>query len=99
MTLTDKFTIAYYGVMLLGVVILIYKNFTKPEEKNESDIKIMEVACKLKHDNIDKAINEINTTFVLFRQNDFKHIEQGMEEVKIGMTKIITTIEERLPKK
>jgi superfamily I DNA and RNA helicase len=79
-------------VTLVGVGFAVYKSWRDPDEQASRKIAVMEATCLLKHQAIDDNI-------ILIKNNHLKHIEEDIAFLKNEQTKIITILEERLPKK
>ena len=83
----------------IGIIFLIYKNFSDPDVKAASQIGLLQQGCKLKHERIDENIETIKKTMNLIQENDLKHIEQEIGGLKENQIKIFTILDERLPSK
>jgi len=91
---------------LITMIILFYRTFRDPDIKAENDIGLLKQGCQLRHKELDNIVKEtkdsiagINKTFMLFQENDFKHIELRMTDLEKGQIEIKTILNERLPKK
>jgi len=100
--LKDWLSIIGSIIAFIGVPILIYKTFSDPDKKADKDLSEMKVTCDLKHSRIDEIFKEIkesilgiNGTFRLFKQNEFKHIEDEMRRMSDTQTEIVTILKER----
>jgi len=85
-------SLALSFLTFLGVIFAIYKYFREPDMQTANDLALMKTACKFKHEAIDQNI-------VLIKENHLKHIEADISEMKNDLTRVITIIEERMPKK
>ena len=91
---------------IIAMIILFYRTFRDPDIKTDKSIDIMQERCKLTHTNLDEKIlsihenmDGINKTFALFKENEFRHIEDRMNGLEKGQVRIETMLNERLPKK
>jgi hypothetical protein len=85
---------------LIGIVIAVYKYSADPDIKNKTDIKEIELQCQFKHQRIDEVIQEIrgryesiDKSIMLIKENDLKHIENNVRDIKNTQTKILTILE------
>ena len=77
---------------LVGIVVLTYRTFKDPEEKNEQSLAVLKSNCVLRHQTIDADIHDIKV-------NHLAHIERDIIEMKENQVKIFTILDERLPRK
>jgi hypothetical protein len=92
MTLLETIQIATGGSTLLGILFVVYKQFTGPDIKAAQEIAIIKEKCKLTHQYLDENL-------VIIKENHLKHIEEDISMLKEGQVRIETILEERLPKK
>jgi uncharacterized membrane protein len=92
---TEYLQLGYYGTTLLGMFLLVYKNYIKSEDKTNKSLAISEVVCKANHYRINEILAEfkdsfsINTqTFAKFRENDFRHIEENTGKINERMARM-----------
>ncbi|KKP97236.1 MAG: hypothetical protein UR99_C0017G0019 [Candidatus Moranbacteria bacterium GW2011_GWD2_36_12] len=90
--MTQYLDIILQVTTLGGVAFAVYKTFRDPDIDATKEIAILKATCFLKHQNIDENI-------VLIKNNHLRHIEEDIAFLKNEQTKIITILEERLPKK
>lgn len=76
---------------LIGIVVIVYKFSNDPDEKASKRISLLEQGCELKHKFLDENI-------LMIKENHLKHIEADIRELKEGQIKVMTILEERLPK-
>ena len=93
---------SYYVITLIGFAFLIWNTINKKENSLSKDIEKIKIECPLKHSRIDDVIQEtriaiekINNSLMLLKENDIKHIEQEMRKISDIQTRILTTIEIR----
>lgn len=97
-------------VSLIGVLFLIYKQFSDPDVKAANRLDLLSQGCDLRHksledlwgekfSNMESNINSINKSFLLLQENDLKHIENSISALEKGQEKILTIMDERFPKK
>lgn len=86
--LKDWLSVVSSIVALVGVLFLIYRTFTGPDQKAQKNLGEMKVACDGKHTRIDeiileikKSIEGINYTFAHFKENEFNHIETNTHNI------------------
>jgi hypothetical protein len=91
---------------LATLIIMFYRSYRDPDIKAESDIGLLRQGCDMRHKGLDKeiegihsAISGIEKTFMLFQENDFKHIENSVRGLELKQERIFTILNERLPKK
>jgi len=84
---------------LASIVFAIVKGYLAPNFKQDQQILEMETACKYKHSELDKDVAKISETLTLIEENSLRHIEERMNSLENGQTKLFTILEERLPKK
>lgn len=67
---------------LLTMIIGGYKLFRDPDEKADKSLTVLSTSCVLKHNRIDEMFKEmkevistINSSLLLIKENDIKHIE------------------------
>jgi len=92
MTLLETIQVATGIATLIGIVFVVYKQFTGPDIKAAEEIKVIKERCKLLHASLDNNI-------LMIRENHLKHIEEDIATLKEGQVKIFTILEERLPHK
>lgn len=97
-------------ITLIGVMFIIYKNFTDPDIKAANRIDLLSQGCELKHDSLDKlwgerfsniesSISTMKNSLMLLQENDLKHIENSISALEKGQERILTIMDERFPKK
>lgn len=89
----------------LTMIVGFYKFFRDPDEKAEKSLSVLTSNCTLKHNRIDeiileikKSVEGINYTFEHFKENEFNHIESEVRRMSDVQTKILTILDERLPR-
>lgn len=87
------------GITSIGAIFAIYDRFTKPDINAASEIKVIKQGCALKHAGIDEKFQSINETLTLIKENHLAHIETRMNGLEIGQERMMTILEERLPRK
>lgn len=87
---------------LLTMVIGGYIFLSKPSEKANDKINVLETGCILKHNRIDEVFKEvkenikiINNSLLLIKENDIKHIENEIRRMSDVQTRILTILEIR----
>lgn len=83
----------------IGGLIAIYERFSKPDIKAANQIDLLKQGCALKHEGIDEKFQVINSTLTLIKENHLKHIEERVTGLEKGQERVITILDERLPKK
>lgn len=83
---------------LAGIVYAIIKGYLAPNIKQDQQIIEMETACKYKHNELDKNVAKISEMLILIEKNSLRHIEERMNNLENGQTKLFTILEERLKK-
>ena len=97
-------------VTLIVVIFIIYKTFSDPDIKAANKIDLLTQGCDLKHKaldslwgekftNIENNIVEINKSFAFLQENDLKHVEESVKALELGQERIVTMLNERLPRK
>ena len=99
-------------VIVLGIITIaqfifkLVQGVRDPNVKQDTRVQRLEDGCLYKHQALDsniiainKSIAQVNRTFMLFQENDFKHIETRMTDLEKGMVRIETMLDERLPRK
>lgn len=86
-------------VTAVGIIFLIYKQFSDPDIKAETEIGLLKQGCSFKHESIDKDIREINKAIGFIKENHLTHIESSLKNHDEKFIKLFTILEERLPKK
>ena len=84
---------------LLGMIIIAYKAFAQPTEKNADDVRLLSQGCEYKHKALDNQIDTISKNLSFLRENHINHIETDIKALQEGQVKIFTILDERLPKK
>lgn len=80
-------------VAAIGGIFAIYDRFSKPDIKAGNDINLLQQGCELKHQGIDKTINDINTRFDRMENNHINHIEADLRNINITQERILTILE------
>jgi hypothetical protein len=80
---------------LIGIIFAIYKVFRDPDIKAGKAIQDLTAQQKA----IDACIADMKDDFKLLKENHIAHIERDINSLNIQMTRIETTLNERLPKK
>lgn len=81
-------------VLVLGIIALIkfivefYRGMTKPNSDQDKEIALMKA-----------NIAGINIDVSSIKENHIAHIEKDIRDLQIGQERIITILNERLPKK
>jgi len=85
---------------LLAMLIGGYIFLSRPAEKATDKINIMSSNCTIRHSRIDEifketkdAIKIINSSLLLIKENDIKHIEMEMRRMSEVQTRILTILE------
>ena len=98
--LNSVLSIVGQAISTVGVLFLIYNHFRNPDIKAARDINEIRTACPLKHEKLDyviaqinKSLDSMNQRITLLQENDIKHIEIEMREMKNTQTKILTILE------
>lgn len=85
---------------LLAMVVGFYKFFSKPAERANDRIALIEQACPIRHRRIDEVMEEMRKRFesiderlLLIKENDIKHIENEMRRMSETQVKILTILE------
>lgn len=86
-------------ITFIGIIFLIYKQFSDPDIKAETEIGLLKQGCSFKHESIDKDIREINKAIGFIKENHLTHIESSLKNHDEKFIKLFTILEERLPKK
>ena len=97
-------SILFY-IMIVTQIIALVVAIRKPNENQNLQINTlnnqMDTFGKYLQE-MKENIHEVSNTFVLFKENEFRHIEKDMNDLKIDVAKkfenIITVLSERLPK-
>lgn len=88
------------GIVAIAKTLLDINSGVKdPNIKQDAKIQSLEDGCAYKHKGIDEKFTEINRVLTLIQENELKHIEANINSLFIGQEKIMTILEERLPKK
>ena len=87
------------SITCVGAIFVVYDRFSKPDIEADNKIKLLEQGCKLKHSGIDEKFQAITETLTLIKENHLAHIETRMNGVEKIQERILTTLEERLPRK
>jgi spermidine/putrescine-binding protein len=82
---------------LVTIVIMVYRTFRDPTEKNSENLLIFQEKCKGKHALVDSHIEQIHTNLSLLKENHINHIEKDIKLLQEGQIKILTILDERLP--
>lgn len=95
-----------YAVLGLTTAVNIVIAIRKPNEDQNLRIKTLELEStghKEHLDEIRKSLASLSTTFTLFKENEFRHLEKDMNELRLDFSKkfekLITILGERLPHK
>ena len=91
--------IAGLSITSVGAIFAIYDRFAKPDIKAANQIDLLKQGCAMKHAGIDEKFQTITETLTLIKENHLAHIETRMTGLEIGQQKLLTTLEERLPRK
>ena len=91
--------LALAGITISGTIIAIYRSYSDPSQRQDKEIAVGEVACKLRHEGIDKSLINIESKLTLVQENHLKHIEERLNGLENNQMKIFTILEERLPRK
>ena len=75
-----KEILQYVSLSLTPILVAfaILKGYFNDNGKQDKSIGEMEVACKLKHENIDGQITGIYSSLKLIKENHLKHIENDI---------------------
>lgn len=92
MTFLETIQVATGIATLIGIIFVVYKQFTGPDIKAAEEIAVMKATCQLKHQNLDENI-------IMIKENHLKHIEEDITFLKGKIMRIETILDERLPKK
>jgi hypothetical protein len=95
----EKLQLTISLATLVGFVATAVLAIFKPNAKQDVDISTLKGRCDERHKSIDMAIERIDKTLLLLKENDLKHIENGMNELGKQYVEIKTILKERLPKK
>lgn len=87
------------SITSIGAIFAIYDRFSKPDIEADNKIKLLEQGCAMKHAGIDDKFQAITETLTLIKENHLAHIETRMNGVEKIQERILTTLEERLPRK
>lgn len=95
MTTTDIIQNIYYGVMLIGVLFLIWKSVQGPQEKSDKADALMA-----------QQLRQLQNDLVTLRDNHLAHLDKKVDDqgstirdLLVQLTRLNTIIEERFPKK
>lgn len=78
---------------LIGVIIMVYRFSRDPDIEASQKISLIEQGCVLKHQTVNDNFIEISKTLLLIKDNDLKHIERDINEMKVTQAKILTILE------
>ncbi len=99
MDIRELLNLILSGCSFIAVVIMVYRTFKDPSEKNEKNIEVFEAQCDGKHRLVDLHIAQINESLTLLKENHINHIEKDIKHLQEGQVRILTVLDERLPKK
>ena len=86
-------------ITLVGFAFMIYRSYSEPNKKQDEEIAVGNATCELRHKGIDEKFLSINNEIVLIKENHLKHIENDVKNLQLGQERILTILDERLPKK
>ena len=75
-------------ITIIGVMFLIYREFTAPDIESAKTIKEMQAKCELKHKYLDENI-------ITIKENHLKHLEADVTFIKGELIEIKTILKER----
>jgi len=106
LTISELFVIILGLITIAQFIFKLVQGVRDPNVKQDTRVQRLEDGCLYKHKALDeslasinKSIYKIKDTFMLFQQNDFKHIEARMTDLEKGQVRIETMLDERLPRK
>jgi len=82
-------------VTLAGIMFASYKFFRDPDVKAKYEIRQIQNTCKMKHDQVDSAIERNAQDLNFIKENHIAHIEKDIGDIKQTQTRILTILEER----
>ena len=99
-------------VILLGIITVIKtiielsSSVKDPNIKQDLELGKLKEGCYYKHEAVnnkfavyDDQFTKITESLFLIKENELKHIENDIKGIKEEQVKIITILEERLPRK
>lgn len=95
MSLAEWIQIITFFALAIGFV---YKTFIVPDNKAINKIEVIQTHCRDTHSALNETLAKLNQGLALIKENDLNHIEKRLDGVEITQTKILTILEERLPK-
>lgn len=99
MNIKDSAELIISACTLITIVIMFYRTFRDPDIKADNEIGLIKQGCILKHQGIDQQISQINKNLLFMRENHINHMEIDIKNLQLGQERIITILDERLPKK
>jgi len=106
LSISEIFVIVLGSITIAQFIFKLVQGVRDPNVKQDTRVQRLEDGCIYKHKALDEnilsintAIAQINRTFMLFQENDFKHIETRMTDLEKGQVRIETMLDERLPRK
>ena len=87
------------GFASIGGIVQIIDRFSQPDIKASENIALIEQGCTLKHKGIDEKFTSINKELTFIKENHLKHIETDIKGIREEHVRLITILDERLPRK
>jgi hypothetical protein len=95
----EKLQLTISLATLVGLVATAVLAIFKPNAKQDLDISTMKGQCDERHKRIDENIKSAFDDLKLIKENHLRHIESDIGELKNTQTKIMTILDERLPRR
>lgn len=64
-----------------GMIFLVYQHFRSPDEDASKRLGVIEKTCPIKHKVLDDAIQAIQKSMELIKENHLRHIESDMSKI------------------